>query len=160
MALKVKSYFMLLKWRGLYFFQQCFKRRLHHRKPQPFLKYKSFLTLLCSYWSISPFATLLLTLFNNLTFSYRVSIFFNKCFQSCPMQIFCMQESLNPFPHIDAFWRLCSRLLFGNIVRKEEIAQNEQFLLLPQCFPLLVFLFFDKICSKSSPSELSYEGKG
>ena len=27
---------------------------------------------------------------------------------------------------------------FENIVTKEEIAQNEQFLLLPQCFPLLV----------------------
>ena len=51
---------------------------------------------------------------------------------------------------------------------KEEIAQNEKFLLLPQYFPLLVigypfnyrdFLFFDKICSKSSTAELSYEGK-
>ena len=56
-----------------------------------------------------------------------------------------------------------------NIVTKEEIAQNEQFLLLPQYFPLLVigypfnyrdFLFFDKTCSKSSAAELSYEGKG
>ena len=45
---------------------------------------------------------------------------------------------INPFPHIEAFWRLCSRQLFENIVTKEEIAQNEQFLLLPQCFPLLV----------------------
>ena len=72
----------------------------------------------------------------------------------------------NPFPHIDAF---CSRWLFENIMTKEEIAQNEQFLLLPQCFPLLVigypfnyrdFLFIDKICSKSSAAELSYEGKG
>ena len=76
---------------------------------------------------------------------------------------------LNPFSHIDTFWRLCSRQLFENIVTKEEIAQNYQFLLLPQCFPLLVivypfnyrdFLFFDKICSKSTAAELSYEGKG
>ena len=46
---------------------------------------------------------------------------------------------------------------------KEEIAQNEQFLILPQCFPPLVigypfnyrdFLFFDKIRSKSSAAEL------
>ena len=44
----------------------------------------------------------------------------------------------NPFPHIDAFWRLCSRRRFENIVTKEEIAQNVQFLLLPQCFPLFV----------------------
>ena len=76
---------------------------------------------------------------------------------------------LNPFPHIDAFGRICSRRLFENIVRKEEIAQNVQFLLLPQCFPLLVigypfnyrdFLLFYKTCSKSSAAELSYEGKG
>ena len=78
-------------------------------------------------------------------------------------------EDFNPFPHIDAFRLLCSRRLFENIVRKEEIAQNKQFLLLPQCFPLLVigyqfndrdFLFFDKVCSKSSAAVLLYEGKG
>ena len=60
-------------------------------------------------------------------------------------------------------------MLFENIVTEEEIAQNEQFLLLPNCFPLLVigypfnyrdFLFFDKKCSKSSAAELSYEAKG
>ena len=58
---------------------------------------------------------------------------------------------------------------FENIVIKEEIAQNVQYLLLPQCFRLLVigypfnyrdFLCFDKICSKSSAAELSYEEKG
>ena len=77
-------------------------------------------------------------------------------------------SSINPFPHIDAFWRLCRRRLFENIVTKEEIAQNEQFLLLQQCFqPLVIgypfnyrdFLCFDKICSKSSAAELLYEGK-
>ena len=31
---------------------------------------------------------------------------------------------INPLPHIEAFWHLCSRLLFENIVTKEEIAQN------------------------------------
>ena len=45
---------------------------------------------------------------------------------------------------------------------------NEQFLLFPQCIPPLVighpfnyrdFLYFDKICSKSSAAELLYEGK-
>ena len=46
---------------------------------------------------------------------------------------------------------------------KEEIAQNEKFLLLPQCFPILVigyytfnyrdFLFFDKICLKLSAAD-------
>ena len=57
---------------------------------------------------------------------------------------------------------------FENIVTKEEIAQNEQFLLLPQCFPLLVigypfnyyrFSFFYKISSKSSAAEMLFEGK-
>ena len=76
---------------------------------------------------------------------------------------------INPFPHIDAFGRLCSRRLFENIVTKEEIAQKVQFLLFPQCFPLFVigypfnygdFLCFDKICLKSSAADLSYEGKG
>ena len=45
-------------------------------------------------------------------------------------------DNFNRFPHIDAFGRLCIRRLFENIVTKEEIAQNVQFLLLPQCFPL------------------------
>ena len=48
----------------------------------------------------------------------------------------------------------------------EQCVNPEQFLLLPQCFPLLVigypfnyrdFLLFDKICSKSSAAELSYK---
>ena len=78
-------------------------------------------------------------------------------------------KRLNPFPHINAFERLCSRRLFENIVTKEEIAQNVQFLLLPQCFQLFVigypfnygdFLCFDKIRSMSSAAELLYEGKG
>ena len=61
---------------------------------------------------------------------------------------------INPFPHIDAFCRLCSRQIFENIVTKKEIAQKEQILLLQQCFTLLVIgypfnyrdiLFFDKV---------------
>ena len=41
---------------------------------------------------------------------------------------------INPFPHIDAFVRLCSRQLFENMATKEKIAQNEQFLYLSPCF--------------------------
>ena len=76
--------------------------------------------------------------------------------------------SFIPFSLIDAFWCLCSRRLFENIVTKEEIAQTVQFLLLPQCFPLFVigypfnyrdFPFFDKTCSKSSATDLFYVGK-
>ena len=96
---------------------------------------------------------------NNHGEKIEISIYlFQQYFQPC----------INPFPHSNAFGRLCSRQLFENIVTKEEIAQKVQFLLLPQCFPLFVigypfnyrgFLFFDKIRSKSS-AELSYEGKG
>ena len=89
------------------------------------------------------------------------SICHNVC-KNCMLPLLCV----NPFPHIDAFWRLCSRQLFKNKVTKEEIAENEQFFLLPQCFLLLVighpfnyrnFLFFDKNCSKLSAAETPYE---
>ena len=42
----------------------------------------------------------------------------------------------------DSFWKHCGKCFwkqqtaFGNIVGKEEIARNEQFLLFPQCFLL------------------------
>ena len=38
----------------------------------------------------------------------------------------------------DVYIFTCKLVNFENIVKKEEIAQNEQFLLLPQCFQLLV----------------------
>ena len=95
------------------------------------------------------------------------------CSQAIYQKMNCSWKLLtidfNPFPHINAFGRLCSRRLFENIVTKEEIAQNVQFLLLPQCLPLFVigypfnygdFLCLDKIRSKSSAAELLYEGKG
>ena len=73
-----------------------------------------------------------------------------------------LNHVFNPFPHIDT---ALQQTAFENIVTKEEIAQNQQFLLLLQCFPLLVIgypfnyrdiLFFDK---KPSAAELLYEGK-
>ena len=51
-----------------------------------------------------------------------------------------METFFIPFPHIDAFWPLCNRQLFENIVTKEEIAQNDQFLLLPQRFQLFTVI--------------------
>ena len=54
------------------------------------------------------------------------------------------------------------------MVTKEEIDHHEQFLLLPQCLPLLVigyplicrdFPLFDKICSKSSGADFLYVEK-
>ena len=44
---------------------------------------------------------------------------------------------------------------FENIMTKEDIAQNEQFLLLPQCFPLLVIGYpFNYILTKYVQSRL------
>ena len=79
-----------------------------------------------------------------------------------------LEITFNPFPHIDAFWRLCSRRLFENIVTKEEIAQNMQkvenivaegeiarsvpFLLLSLCFQ-------KAFCCRGVRKHL-YEGKG
>ena len=92
-----------------------------------------------------------------------------RCFQSRQLQIWCIWERVNPFPHTDTFWRLCSRRLFENKVTKEEIAQDEQFLLLPQCLPLLVigypfnyrdFPFFDKNMFKVVCCRIVLWGKG
>ena len=47
-----------------------------------------------------------------------------------------MEYLFNPFPHIVTFWCLCIRRFFENMATKEEIAQNEQFLLLQPCFQL------------------------
>ena len=91
-----------------------------------------------------------------ITFLFWVEILWENCFKQLLLFRYlkihllctCISEkwlnemmlytSINPFPHIDTFWRLRSRQLFENMVTKEEIAQNEQFLLLPQFFPLLV----------------------
>ena len=63
----------------------------------------------------------------------------------------CITErKFNPFPHKDAFWRLCSRQLFENMATKEEIAQNKQFLLLSPCFQInsiLVLSFKGIFCT-------------
>ena len=54
----------------------------------------------------------------------KLIMFYVWCFQSRLLQSCCMEDKVNPFPHIDAFWRLCSRRLFKNIVTKEEIAHK------------------------------------
>ena len=109
----------------------------------------------CSSWATFPIVTMFSTISNEyaLICRYFPCSHLNSLKTVCSRFMFCF----NPFPHIDAFWRLCTRRLFENIVTKEEIAQNEQFLLLPLCFTLVVigypfnyrnFLCFDKIYSK------------
>ena len=111
----------------------------------------------------------------------RISIIFVACFQKqtvidllyvilfdC-MVFFTDFNNLNHSPHIDTFWRLCSRWLFKNMVTKEEIAQNKQFILLSPCFQLCSiiglsfkgsFQLISGIFSKSSAAELLHVGKG
>ena len=112
------------------------KIRLHY----PFPTYRHFLAPLqhttttkgeiAGKLAISPFATFS-TLFNIYwtCIDKRFNIFLLRCLQSRLLQICCMWErviqlqlTLNPFPHIDAFWRLGSRRLFENVLTKEEIA--------------------------------------
>ena len=61
-------------------------------------------------------------------FLTNFKIIWQKCFFKVTL--------FNPFPHKDAFWRLCSRQLFENMATKEYISQNEQFLFLSPCFQL------------------------
>ena len=61
---------------------------------------------------------------------------------------------VNPFPLVDAFSHICSSRLLKNIVAKEEIAQNEQFLPLPQCFQLHSWMFFSCFCQYILKSRL------
>ena len=76
---------------------------------------------------------------------------------------------INLFPHVDVFWCLYSRQLFKTLWPKGEIAHDEQFLLLPQCFEvsLIIILallgFFHncaKILSKSSAENWLFVWKG
>ena len=69
---------------------------------------------------------------------------------------------VNPLPHIKAFQRLCSRQLFENMATKEEIAQNEQFLLLKpvfQLYSMVLFIEVFHIFAQSSAADLLYVGK-
>ena len=36
----------------------------------------------------------------------------------------CRLETVNPFPHIDAFWRLCSRQLFENSDKRRNCTKS------------------------------------
>ena len=72
----------------------------------------------CSWWGISPFGSM---------FSKVVCCRFGKmhlkwerfeCLWTSGNNPFSDKPLVNTFPHIDAFWRLCSRRLFGNISDK------------------------------------------
>ena len=75
---------------------------------------------------------------------------------------------VNPFPHMDAFWHLCSRRICENKSTKEEIAQYEQFLLLLPCIQLYStivlsfkgsFHLVSSMLSMSSDADVLYVGR-
>ena len=77
------------------------------------------------------FICYLLYVYNNLkkgkpflSLAIPMVIFFKNVWEkSC--NHWNIQMEVNPFPHINAFWRLCSRQLFENIVTKEENAFSD-----------------------------------
>ena len=72
-------------------------------------------------------------------------LFVIQCFQS--RYIFKMFVS-STFSHIDAFWRLLQQTSFENIVTIGDIAQNKQFLLLPQCFHIFIVFYIIVVWGK------------
>ena len=60
--------------------------------------------------------------------------FLSRCFQSCPLKICCMWESVT----------------YENIIEKEELTQDEQFLLLQQHFQLYSIITLSYFAKKSS----------
>ena len=65
--------------------------------------------------NFSLFRNIFNSLYNsyNYTFSFlEIKLFLPRCFQSRRPKYVFLSHLLNPFPHIDAFWRLCNRWLF------------------------------------------------
>ena len=60
-------------------------------------------------------------------FSFSLNIFFylsNWCFHRYRWYPFSKQTTLNPFPHTDAFWRLCSRRLLKTMWLKKKLLKQ------------------------------------
>ena len=73
------------------------------------------------------------SLFNNWSFVYKYfCCSLCRCFEHLLLQICCMSKRINPFPHIDAFWCLCSKRLFENIVTK--LLKTSYFSTYQNCF--------------------------
>ena len=97
------------------------------------------------------------------------------CLHSCCLCVevnFCLKCPLwflNPFPHQDAFWGLCSRRLLKILWQKEKLPKTWNFsfchnvlnlfsVIVPTCW--VIFLYFCLHKSKSSAADLLYVGKG
>ena len=86
---------------------------------------------------------------------YKDFPLFSQCVQRAPFQ---------PFPKQALVFTWLQYKSFENTVRKREIAQNEQFLLFPLCFPLVNFPPFSSNLNLSSQPlsilKICHLGKG
>ena len=88
---------------------------------------------------------------DDCTFSHYLHVINISTYYAVPPYSF-----LTLFSPEDAFWRNSrSRRLLKTLWPKEKLLIKSNF-----SFNYRDFLFFDKICSKSSAAELLYEGKG
>ena len=73
----------------------------------------------CLWCSITPFATMLSTIFNNSTFIY-FSILLSTYFQSFLQQICCIWERVKTCSPADSFCHICSRLVLKTLRQMEK----------------------------------------
>ena len=106
----------------------------------------------CSFWAISTFVTV-----------------FKKPSAAEASESVYMRERVNPCPHTDAFWHLCSRQLYKTLWQKEKLLTTSNFSFCHNVFnsfsvfiPTFIELFhvFVWMISKSSSADLLNEGKG
>ena len=101
---------------------------------------------------------------HNIWLSFPCATMFSKvAFCKCFKLHLHVGKRFDPLPHIDAFRHLCSSLDFWKHCDKGEIAHDEQFHHLPQCFQLYliiklslmaIFHIFEKMFSKLSPCQI------
>ena len=120
----------------------------------------------CSWWALTPFATMFTTHCSNFTFiNGDFQYFWLDDFKYvCCIFVVCWEVIINPFPHIDAFWRLCSRQLLKTLWQKKKLLKTSSFW--TQCFQLYSISMssfreiFNIIVEMFSAANLLHAGKG
>ena len=89
---------------------------------------------------------------------------FGKCnsyhIAYCIVGFLCYICIINPFPHIDACWRLCSKILFNTLWQKEKLCHIVSTYFSNYTFIYRVYLFFTYMITKMSAPDLLYVEKG
>ena len=102
-------------------------------------------------------------LFKNLHFYKFKEIFhtFIYIFSKLSAELVYVRR-FNPFPHIDAFWRLYSRRILKTWRQKKKLLKTSKFFFCHHVFNSIQLLYYMYIVcfSKSSAADLMYVGKG